>query len=552
MLKKRWQIAKKTTDDIVDQLLLNRGLETKEEQSDFLNPYKPTLENILKHSSIDSDYLRKAVIRIKKAIENKEKIIIYGDYDADGITGTTILWETIYYLGGDCLPYIPDRESEGYGLNETAIHKLAEKETKLIITTDCGVTNTSEVEIANSFGIDVIISDHHQKEETFPDALAIIHDDTLVGASVAWVLAMSIEKEMKGDSFIDEGQRLDLVAIGTIADLQPLKGKNRSFTKWGLQEMNKTKRIGLQAIIKQSGLNLGDIEAYHIGYVIAPRFNAAGRLHDALHAVRLLCTKDQLQSLSLAESLTKLNIKRQEMTKLSYEQANVQLDKFKEEKAFILNHDEWHEGIIGLIAARIKEKYYRPTIAISTQGKVGKGSARSIKGFNIIDALRELEHLLLKVGGHPMAAGFSIEIDKIDQFRKSFTALAQEKISDETLEPIVTIDAKLELPEIDWDLYGKIITLAPFGAGNEEPTFLLEGIKIKDCYLIGKDKNHLKIIIDRPGQSPLEALGFGLGDYYETLSKDQNLDIAFMIKQNEWRGKKKLVIRIKDLRISNS
>lgn len=550
---KKWKVAKKESEDLTKQLLYNRGLKTEEAQELFLNPPKPTLSYLKEYSKVDKNTYQKAIERILTAIENQEKIIVYGDYDVDGITGTTILWETIYYMGGNCLPYIPDRESEGYGLNIQAIEKLSTDGVDLIITVDCGITNVQEVVYANEKNIDIIVTDHHQKGKELPPAYAVFYDDTLVGASVAWFLAEGLieARKEKGLEFrkpLELNQNWDLAALGTIADLQPLLDKNRSFAYWGLKELNKTKRLGLLKLIERAQLSLGELETYHVGFILAPRLNASGRLHDALSSVRLLCTHQELEAMEFADSISKLNIQRQELTYASFEQAEIQVAQNKDQKLFVLAHESWHEGIVGLVASRVKEKYYRPAVAISVQEGIGKGSARSIAGFNIIETLREAQEYLLGCGGHPMAAGFTIDPEKIELFTEKLQAIAEKNITDEMLEDILAIDAQISLDTITKDFLEKISKFKPFGVGNPEPLFLASKVTVVEARQIGKDKSHLKLRVRDQGQA-FEVLAFGKGERFNEVSEGTLLEIVFSVYENTWNGVTTINLKSKDFKV---
>lgn len=547
----KWHFPDSEAHSLETQLLLNRDLQNKKDQAEFLNPPEPSFKYIFGNSQIDHEDFKHSVKRIFTAIDNHEKITIYGDYDADGITGTTILWETLHHLGADCLPYIPDRESEGYGLNKKALELLSHDHVGLIITVDCGITNSEEVLYAKKLGIDIIITDHHQPEKKIPSAFSIIHDTDLVGVSVAWTLAEGLKiqylKKNPTSRKIHLNENWDLVAIGTIADLQPLLSRNRAFAKWGLEKLNHTKRIGLQKILESAGLRLGEITEHHIGFMISPRLNASGRLHDALDAVRLLCTQDLLQAFSLADSINKLNLQRQEMTLKSFDEAITKIPNLEDKKIIILQNESWHEGIVGLIASRVKEKYYRPSIAISLQNGIAKGSARSISGFNIIEALREVEDLLLHVGGHTMAAGFSLEISKITIFQERLEKIAFEKISPDLLENSLSIDSELNFSEINWDTLKIIEKFRPFGVGNYEPVFLIKNLKLKKALLIGKQKKHLKLLVSSEDSSPsFEVLAFGQGHLFSEFATGSRIDLACTLQKETWNGNSKISLKMKD------
>lgn len=562
-MPKKWQLLPKHSDDLFQQLLYNRNLKTKEEQEEFLKPPQPTFDNIFPKSKIHKREFSKALSRIFQAIQNKEKIIIYGDYDTDGITGTTILWETIYYLGGDCLPYIPDRAREGYGLNKAAIKKLAGEKAKLIITVDCGITNAAEIALAKKLGLDVIITDHHYKGKNSVEAFAVIHDNTLVGASIAWLLSEGLlqkyqkEKRLSArvPSKLKLNQNWELVAMGTIADLQPLLGKNRCFVKWGLQELNHTKRRGLKSLIEQAELKWGAIGTYEVGFVIVPRLNASGRLQDALQAVRLLCLSDETQAFQLAHEISQLNIQRQEMTSTSFTEAEEQIEIDVQKKIIVLANEKWHEGIVGLIASRIKEKYYLPTLAISIKNNIGKGSARSISGFNMIETLQEVREYLIECGGHPMAAGFSIKADNINSFRDRLEEIASRKISPELLENKLEIEAELDYQQITWETEKIIDQFKPFGVGNHEPLFLLNKVIISEKKLLGKGKNHLKLRIRRDESiyrgktQELELLGWSMGERFHEVKTEDKIKVVFSLSEDEWNGIKRLKLKMNDFKV---
>ncbi len=554
MPTKKWVVLPRQSDDLVQQILINRGLTSQIDQEIFLNPPPPTFETIFSLSKIDQDNFQKAIKRVLTAIKNKEKIIVYGDYDSDGITATTVLWETLYGLNGNVLPYIPDRETEGYGLNKQAITSIKEQGVSLIITVDCGITDCEEVEWAREKGLDVIVTDHHQKGAKLPSAYAIVHDDTLVGATVAWLLSEGIKIAANKDGLgpLPLGINLDLAAIGTVSDLQPLHGKNRSFVTWGLKELNQTKRLGLKTLIKYCDLSEKILDTYHVGFVLAPRLNASGRLHKAMEAVRLLCTKDEIQAISLAEQLSKLNTRRQEMTGDGVELATAQVNQSQMPKILVLADESWHEGIIGLIAARMKEEYYRPALALSINGKLAKGSARSIKGFNIIEALRQVQDLLVDCGGHPMAAGFTIELANLPEFKTRLESIAADSLTDEDLEPSLEIDADLLFSQISRETKAQIDRLRPFGVENHEPLFLLRKTEVISKQLLGKEKKHLKFLIKSNNLLPIEVLVFSQGSRFNEFNIGDYLDIAFTLDENEWQGVKKIILKAKDFRISEN
>ena len=426
---KKWEILNKlpkskkkiTSEDIVNILLKSRGITTPEKRKEFFNPTLP--EKItLRSLKISKPTVEKGIERIKKAKKNKEKIIVYGDYDADGITGTAVLWETLFAFDKETLPYIPDRFTEGYGLNPKTIVKLKEEYPNLglIISVDNGIVANKAVTQANKLGIDVIITDHHKKGRTDPKVLAIIHTTEIGGAAVAWVFAREIRKALKiPKSKFPAGDGLDLTAIGTIADQISLLGPNRSFVKYGLRALNKTVRPGLLSLFKEAAIKRGAIGTYTVGFIIAPRINAMGRLEHAKHALRLLCIKKEVNAEELSLFLGKANNERRKIVDEVTIHATGAVKETMETSILVV-HESYHEGVIGLVASRLVETFYKPTIVISRGKETSKASARSIPGFNIIDAIRNLDKLTIEAGGHPMAAGFSIKTSNIDKFAKEF------------------------------------------------------------------------------------------------------------------------------------
>ncbi|PJC68914.1 single-stranded-DNA-specific exonuclease RecJ, partial [candidate division WWE3 bacterium CG_4_8_14_3_um_filter_42_11] len=397
MIAKKWIIKPRKKEDLIEQILYNRGFRTREMIDEFLNPSLSNLPDIFSFKN-----MRLAVERLKKAQQNHETIIVFGDYDVDGETAAAIVWETLYKLGFAVLPYLPSRE-EGYGLNIQAIEKFKNEGVSLIITVDCGISSVAEIKLAKKLGIDTIVTDHHQPGNQLPEALAIVHSDELAGVGVAWFLSQAILQEFKKRSQVKDF--LDLVALGTIADLSPLLGSNRILVKYGIDVLRKTERIGLKILIREAGLDLGEIDTYEIGFILAPRLNAMGRIHHAISSLRLLCTRDFRQAVELSKKLNLKNAERQDLTAGSYEQARrMVLGKVDFPKALIIASQEWHEGIIGLVAGRLVEEFYRPAIVLSLGEKVSKGSVRSIPGFNIIQSLREFEEYFIDLGGHPAAA----------------------------------------------------------------------------------------------------------------------------------------------------
>ncbi|MDO8570460.1 MAG: single-stranded-DNA-specific exonuclease RecJ, partial [Candidatus Daviesbacteria bacterium] len=415
-MSKKWKIANEkiieSALELEKQLLVNRGIKTEKQKKEFFNP---KMEDYEKDFNLSGIAIAKK--RILKAIKNQELIIVYGDYDADGICGTAVLYLGLSSLGATVLPYIPHREKEGYGLSEEGLDDAKAQGASLVITVDNGIVAIKQAKYAKKIGLDLIITDHHLPLDKKPDALAIVHSTKMCGTAAGWCL---VKKLVTWDL---AQELLDLVALATIADMVPLLGVNRVLVKAGLKQMNQTKKVGLLALIKDAGLNLGSIGTYEVGYIIGPRLNAKGRLEHALDALRLLCTKDLEKAKKLAKILSDTNDKKKqlvedailearEMIKISYLGSGMQ------KKILVLHSKNWIPGIVGLVAGRIAEEYNLPTIAISLGEIESKGSARSIKGVNIVETIRMCSEFLIDVGGHPQAAGFTLETTKIETFKQ--------------------------------------------------------------------------------------------------------------------------------------
>lgn len=550
------QLQKKSPADrqqeLLNLLLKNRGLKTPQQKKDFFQPPSP-LTLTLKELKISSLEVKKAINRVTQAIKNKEKIIIYGDYDADGICGTAVLWEILDFLGAQVLPLIPDRVKEGYGLNLETIKKLKKENPnlQLIITVDQGITAHQKIEFAQKEGIDVIITDHHQPQKENPPAFAIVHTTLLSGTGVAWVLARELAQAAR------QGKRkilshLELVALGTITDLLPLTGPNRCLTTFGLKELNQTQRIGLKSLFRQAGIEKGSLGTYEIGFLIGPRLNATGRLTHALDSLRLLCTRNRQRAFQLAQRLNRLNQDRQkllEQTTLQAREAWLS-QKVKGTKLIFVDGQGWEEGVIGLTASRLANEFYLPVIVINRGSKHSKASARSIDGFDIINAIREAENLLVDAGGHPMAAGFTVETKKINQVKEKLIAIAEERIDSRILEKSLQIDCQVNFEDLKPSLFNQIERFAPFGVGNPRPDFVTRQTEIVSLRLVGKESQHLKLTLRSP-QTGLSfpAIGFGLGEYYFKLSPGKKIDLAYNLIADAWGGEKKLQLRIKDIKL---
>lgn len=544
---KKWKLESKNkidnskfnADNLIKILLKNRGVTEKKEIKEFLNPDLSTVTT--DSVKISKKELKKALVRIAKALKEKQKIIIYGDYDVDGICASAILWETLNSLKADVMPYIPSRFDEGYGLSKEGIDALLKSQNvDLIITVDNGIVANDAVEYAKTKGIDVIITDHHLPSIKLPQALAIVHTTLLCGAGVAYMLSQEIKKNGNND-------HLGLVALATVADLVPLLNANRIFVYFGIKILQKTKREGLLVLIKHAGLAKENIGVYEIGHIIAPRLNAMGRLENAMDSLRLICTNDKERAEKLSFLLTKTNFERQQITTDALAHAKNHVSKKSLKKLIFIADESYQQGIVGLVAGRLVEEYYLPSIVISKGEKFSKASARSVKGFNIVEFIRTASDLLVDVGGHPMAAGFTVATDNISKLETKLLQAAEKLVKNEHLERTLRIDTELPIEFINLDNYQKLQVLSPFGMANPEPTFLTRGLIISSLRLVGNDGKHLKINFQDTESSKITSgIYFGVGNNHK-LSIGDKVNVVYAMNENVWNGSKTLELKIKDI-----
>lgn len=544
----------KSIDEIIKILLKNRGMKTKKEREEFFNaadPEKLKAQDI----GIDTEQLNMAVKRVLAAIEKKEKIVVYGDYDVDGICASAILWETLRALGANTIPYIPSRFTEGYGLNIESIKKLKEEnpEVGLIITVDNGIVANEKVDFANSLGVDVIITDHHIPGETLPSACAVVHTTQVSGAAVAWFLAKTLTEvagHVTGASLLND--HLGLAALGTVADVLPLVGHNRSIMVYGLQLLRKTSRVGIRALCKEAGVEQHAIDTFHIGFVIAPRMNAMGRLEHAMDSLRLLCTRNKEKATALAFNLGETNKTRQEKTEGIFKHIQENFENIWNKKLpgiLMASHESYEEGVVGIVAGRLAEKYYRPSIVVCKGEEISKASARSIAGIDIIQVIREVgDGILLNAGGHPMAAGFSLSTAKLDDFGEKLS-LYSSKFTDNDFVKETKVDCEIDFSLLTNALYKKLLEFAPFGFGNPTPVFITRNVQIDDVRLMGKDKNHLKLLLTQEGFGTMEAVGFRMGELYPSLSPSVPVDVTYCLEENIWNNHRVLQLKLKNIYI---
>jgi len=529
---------------LITVLLKNRNLKTKKEIDDFLNPKDPR-DIKIQELGIKNKDLKIVINRLNRAKKRKERIVIFGDYDADGVCATAILWETMYKMGYDVMPYIPDRFEEGYGIKYTSFENENFKKLNpsLVITVDNGIVAYDAVKKSKNLGIDVIVVDHHAKGNKKLNTKYIIHNTNVCGSALSWFLSEALVKVGPSKQIIkrsDLNISLDLAIIGTIADQMPLLGINRSIVKFGLDELNNTKKIGLKELFKQAGIT--NIGVYEIGFIIAPRINAMGRLSKAIDSLRLLCTRNKEKAVELAETLNQTNLERQKIVEDVLKRTLTEVD---EKQKIIVIHGEYHEGVIGLASGRVTERLYKPSIIISKGEKISKASARSIAGFNIMEAIKETG-LILEGGGHPMAAGFSIETTKIDLFIQKINALSDKLLTEELLQRNLKIDVNLDFEIIDSELINLIKKFEPFGNGNYAPVFETKSVKIAEIKKVGSDGKHLKLKLEKDKKT-IDAIAFGMAQ--KELVKGSVIDIAYSVEENVWNNKTSIQLKVKDISI---
>ncbi|MBI2641684.1 single-stranded-DNA-specific exonuclease RecJ [Candidatus Roizmanbacteria bacterium] len=538
------------TKKFIQLLLKNRNIKDEKE---FLHPTHPAKITL-------SDFgLKKQIqktLKILKEIKKTEgTVVVYTDYDADGITGGAIVWETLHLLGFKAMPYVPHRKKEGYGFSKAGIDAVKKQfNPSLIISVDHGITARDKVSYAKKLGIPIIITDHHLKPERLPDeAEAIFHIPALSGSGVGYFFAKQIFEEFKTSAkhphILSENfnsDYLSFASIGTIADMVSLTGPSRSIAKYGLDTFQTTKRCGLLEIMKDAGINGRRITPYEVGFMIAPRINAVGRLEHAIDSLRLLCTTKVELAHYLASRIGEKNRLRQDMVKVSVEEARLRLKASTgKQKIIILSSETWHEGIIGLIASKLVEAFYRPAIIITKSEGFYKGSARSIPALHMTNFLRELKDYLIDVGGHAQAAGFSINKEKLDAFVEKAQKKAEKMLKNKDLEKVVTADAKIPLAKISLGLVKELENLQPFGIGNPQPTFYSE-TEVLYAKIISKNQDHLKIYLKDPNSNgfPIEFIAFSAAKEFYKLSRGQKINVVYSLYIDRWGGGEKLRGRI--------
>ena len=537
---------------LLAKVFVSRGVLDVEYVKDFLNPKLDGLHDPFLLMDMDA-----AVCRIMQAVECNERIVIYGDYDVDGVTSTSMLYNYLVFCRANVEYYIPDRIDEGYGLSINAIDKVVQMGVSLLITVDCGITAVDEVDYINNQNIQVIITDHHECKNILPGAYAIINpcrpDCTypfkeLAGVGVVFKLVHALCLKMKiGDVY--KGY-LDLAALGTVADVVPLTNENRIIVKYGLSALEKSLNPGIKALVTVAGLKDKPVTSYGVGFALAPRINAAGRIGNAVRAVKLFTTADRKLAEEIAVELNEENRYRQETEMEIIQQVNSLVETgidLQKEKIIIVSGKEWHHGIIGIVASKITERYHRPCILVCEEKGMCKGSGRSIEGFNLFLALMHCENLLEKFGGHEMAAGLSLKTDNFDEFKKLINEYADSVLTDVDLIPCIKIDAFAGKEDITIDNVRELELLAPFGSGNPGPVFAYDGLRIADIRTVGENK-HLKLKLEDNGLN-IDAIGFNMGEQSNRFFTSNTVDSVFTMEINVWNNSQKVQINLKDIRL---
>ncbi len=499
--------------------------------------------------------MEKAIDRIEEAITKNEKILIYGDYDADGITSTTLLTKFFKDIGINVENYIPNRLTEGYGLNNKAIDKIKEKETKLIITVDCGITSIKEIEYAKKLGIDVIITDHHEPSEEIPKAIAIIDAkrknnkypfNQLAGCGIAFKLtqALSIKRNLNENIYL---KNLDIVAIGTISDLVPIVDENRVIVKLGLMLLKQTKNIGLKLLLKKSQIK--EIDSTSISFGITPRINAAGRLGNQYDSLELFITENYEKAENLAEKLNSYNLERQKIGNKIYEEALLQL-KDKENNCIILGKENWHHGIIGIVSSKITEKFYKPSILVCFEGEKAIGSGRSIEGFDLYKAISSSKQYLSAFGGHTMACGLSLLKKDFEKFKSSVEKYTNEKLDLSKQEQKIIIDYIIKDDDLEIDKIKELSILKPYGEQNPEPIIMYQNLEIIGIRTLSENK-HIKLLLKNKDNVKIDVIGFNLGELAEIYKIGDKINIIGNIEINTFNGKDTIQIRLIDIKYNN-
>ena len=537
---------------VTASVLLARGVTTADEASRWISHTPDRL-----HDPFLIPDMEQAVERLHLALSRQERVCFYGDYDVDGVSATSLYLSFYQGLGGNACGYIPHRLAEGYGLNEGAIRHLAQEGITLLVTSDCGTTSHREIAIANQLGIDVVVTDHHQTDAMMPPALAVLNPHRrdaiypfkgLCSAGLAYKV-VSAYQQRYGSGEVDAESCLDLVALATVADIVPLQDENRILVREGLMQITRGARCGIRALKKMAGITKA-CTSETLGFRLGPRLNAAGRLDHAMMCVRLLTTESEQEAMKIAEELEQLNRQRQQIEADITNEATASLKDDELSAAIVLGSRDWHLGVVGIVAARLVDRFHRPSIVIAMGAEgLGKGSARTVEGFDLYHALTECRDLLEAYGGHPSAAGLTIKESRLEQFRRRFSDVAAQWSGAARTVPTLHVDAEVNLTDVNFGLIQELESLHPFGAGNPEPTLAVRGLDVVDARIVGE--KHLKLRV-RQGRSYIfDSIGFRMGTLEDLgLMAGRPVDLAFSPERNHWNGYDRVQLRIKALRMS--
>lgn len=539
--------------EIIARAMINRGIDTVSKVRVFMDTDLRSM-----HDPYLLKGMKSAVEKILKAIENKDKICVYGDYDVDGITATAVMIRTLKRLGADAVYYIPNRIEEGYGLGNNSMDIIKELEVSLIITVDCGIRSNEVVDYAQAIGMEVIITDHHECEGELPKAYSILNPHQpdcgypykgLAGVGVAFKLASALLSQKGIGDYAEE--LLDIVSIGTIADVVPLLDENRIIVKNGLGRIRKTANKGIKALLTVCGLNDKELNTYNVAFMLAPRINAAGRIADATECVELLLTDDEDKAVEIAERLDSDNRERQkietDILKCAIAIIEETLDTDKN-RVLVLSNDNWHVGVIGIVASRLVDRYYLPAFVISQDGELGKGSARSIPGFNIFEAMSKHSGIFEKYGGHEMAAGFTILTERIDELRDCMNKEAEKIMGMDKPIPEVFVDYKLMPTDITLDTVRQLKLMEPFGTGNTSPVFVYRDLMVTSSRAVGNESKHLSLMVN-DGINEIKCIAYNFGSMQKLLSFGSKIDIICTVENNIWNGMENVQLNIKDIKL---
>lgn len=534
-----------TQTELLELLLENRGLDTPEKQQRFLTVVDPATIS-LEVVGFSVSAVNAAVQRLHSAIEKQEKVLIFGDYDVDGVTATAIAWEGLRTAGLIAKPFIPHRQRHGYGLSIKALDEiLAEFQPDLVLTVDNGIVAHPALAHLAKLGIPVIVTDHHLPDDAVLPTVAMAHTTELCGAGVAWFL---IRELLGGKGDGTANQWLDLVALATVADQMPVLGANRDLIKAGLKQLKLTQRPGLKALFDAAGLVATDATAENLSFGIIPRLNAMGRLADGIESLRLLCARSEAKAMELAQKLQETNVARQDMTQDLLKIAELQAEQQLEERIIVVLSPDFHEGVIGLLAGKLMERYSRPAIAIQVSENLAKASMRSVPGVNGIELLRQIKDSFWELGGHALAAGFGSDPAQVTQLQKELFALAKKNITAEQLVPVIRAECRLDSDWLKLETYTTVQKLEPFGQLNRKPIFQIDNVIVKQSAVIGKQQQHLRLTLQTAEGKTITALAWQKAARQSELNSQAEISVLAELSENVWRDKRELQLILKDWR----